>query len=289
MDIQVLLFRKGCARSDKKRDAGLAIPEDVTYLTGIKYAGGPENDLHIAYPKGTSFPLPTIVCFHGGGYVYGNADVYKYYCASLAERGFSVINFNYRLAPKHVFPTPLEDMNAVMEWAIRNKNEFFIDTDNIFIVGDSAGAQLASQYAAICTSPEYADIMGIHPPQGFKLRALGLNCGMYDTSMALGEKNPAISAYFTKKPEKFGRMLRVFDYICADYPPAFLISSPGDFLLSHCEPMARLINERGGTAEYRIYGDERTGHVFHVDMRDPYSNAANDDETEFFKKHLSYV
>ncbi|MBQ2601868.1 MAG: alpha/beta hydrolase [Oscillospiraceae bacterium] len=289
MDIQVLLFRKGCARSDKKRDAGLTIPEDVTYISGLKYAGGPENDLHVAYPKGAGSPLPTILSFHGGGYVYGSADVYKYYCASLARRGFTVINFNYRLAPDCIFPAPLEDTNAVMEWAIRNKDEFFIDTDNIFIVGDSAGAQLASQYAAICTSPEYADIMGIHPPQGFKLRALGLNCGMYDTSMALGEKNPAISAYFTKKPEKFGRMLRVFDYICADYPPAFLISSPGDFLLSHCEPMARLINERGGTAEYRIYGDEKTGHVFHVDMRSPCSKTANDDETEFFKKHLSYV
>ena len=289
MDIQVLLFRKGCARSDKKRDAGLTIPEDVTYISGLKYAGGPENDLHVAYPKGAGSPLPTILSFHGGGYVYGSADVYKYYCASLARRGFTVVNFNYRLAPDCIFPAPLEDTNAVMEWAIRNKNEFFIDTDNIFIVGDSAGAQLASQYAAICTSPEYADIMGIHPPQGFKLRALGLNCGMYDTSMALGEKNPAISAYFTKKPEKFGKMLRVLDYINADYPPAFLISSPGDFLLSHCEPMARLINERGGTAEYRIYGDERTGHVFHVDMRSPCSKTANDDETEFFKKHLSYV
>ena len=289
MDIQVLLFRKGCARSDKKRDAGLTIPEDVTYISGLKYAGGPENDLHVAYPKGAGSPLPTIISFHGGGYVYGSADVYKYYCASLARRGFTVVNFNYRLAPDCIFPAPLEDTNAVMEWAIRNKNEFFIDTDNIFIVGDSAGAQLASQYAAICTSPEYADIMGIHPPQGFKLRALGLNCGMYDTSMALGEKNPAISAYFTKKPEKFGKMLRVLDYINADYPPAFLISSPGDFLLSHCEPMARLINERGGTAEYRIYGDERTGHVFHVDMRSPCSKTANDDETEFFKKHLSYV
>lgn len=289
MDIQVLLFRKGCARSDKKRDAGLTIPEDVTYISGLKYAGGPENDLHVAYPKGAGSPLPTILSFHGGGYVYGSADVYKYYCASLARRGFTVVNFNYRLAPDCIFPAPLEDTNAVMEWAIRNKNEFFIDTDNIFIVGDSAGAQLASQYAAICTSPEYADIMGIHPPQGFKLRALGLNCGMYDTSMALGEKNPAISAYFTKKPEKFGKMLRVLDYINADYPPAFLISSPGDFLLSHCEPMARLINERGGTAEYRIYGDEKTGHVFHVDMRSPCSKTANDDETEFFKKHLSYV
>ena len=289
MDIQVLMFRKGCARSDKKRDAGLTIPEDITYLTGLKYAGGPENDLHVAYPKGASSPLPTIASFHGGGYVYGSADVYKYYCASLAQRGFTVINFNYRLAPDYTFPAPLEDMNAVMEWAIRNKDEYFIDTNNIFIVGDSAGAQLASQYAAIYTSPEYADIMGIYPPSGFTLRALGLNCGMFDTSMALVERNPAISAYFTDKPEKFGKMLRVLDYINADYPPSFLISSPGDFLLSHCEPMASLINGRGGAAEYRIYGDEKTGHVFHVDMRNPYSTTATDDETEFFKKHLSYV
>ena len=42
--------------------------------------------------------LPVIMSVHGGGWVYGDKDVYQWYCMNLAQRGFAVVNYSYRLA-----------------------------------------------------------------------------------------------------------------------------------------------------------------------------------------------
>ena len=284
MDIRITIFCKLCDKLAKRLGAGLEMPDGVEYVTGLRYGGSADNYLHVAYPKGADSPLPTIINFHGGGYVYGSPEKYRFYCAFLAQQGFTVINFNYRLAPKHAFPSPLEDMNAVMEWAVRNKDEYHIDLSNVFIVGDSAGAQLASQYAVICSNPEYSDIMGVRPPE-FTLRAVGLNCGIYDL-VTLYKVFPALSCYFSKEPEKLGEMLYPTNYIDSRYPPAFVLSAPGDFLLKCCEPMAELINEQGGTAKCRIYGTKESKHVFHLALNDEHAKKANGDEIEFFKEFI---
>ncbi len=288
MNLKAYLVRRGFAKSDAKRDAGLSIPEDVELFEALPYGEHKMHTLDVSRPKGAG-RLPLIVNVHGGGYVYGSTLPYRYYCASLAQRGFAVVSFNYRLAPEFKFPTPLYDLNSVMEWCFANAEKYGFDTDNIFMVGDSAGAQLASQYAAICTNPEYAKIMDIYPPEALRFGAIGLNCGMYDLGSFLNGRsgaNAIMDCYFTKKPERFGEKLRVLDYINADYPPSYLISSPGDFLLGCCEPMWSFLQSRGVEAEYKIYGDKSTGHVFHVNVRLPIGHEANDDETDFFRRHM---
>lgn len=287
MDKLAKKLRAEWAVNDAKRDEGLTRPEDIERFDGISYGPDSMHTLDLYRPKAAG-QLPLIVSVHGGGYVYGSTEVYQFYCMDLAQRGFAVVSFNYRLAPEHKFPTPLFDLNMVMEWVAAKACEYSLDLENIFMLGDSAGAQLASQYAAICTNPEYAAIMGIRPT-GLAIRALGLNCGMYDLAAHLQNKegpNGVMSCYFTDSPGDFGGKLDVLRYITADYPPAYLISSPGDFLLANCKPMAELLRSRGVEAEAKIYGDEDTGHVFHVDIRCEVGRQANDDETSFFKKHI---
>lgn len=275
------------AAGDAKRDAGLSTPEGIERFDGISYGQHAAHTLDVYRPKGAGV-LPLIVSVHGGGYVYGSTEVYQFYCMDLALRGFAVVSFNYRLAPEFKFPTPLFDLNRVMEWVQENAEKYSLDLENIFMLGDSAGAQLASQYAAISTNAEYAEIMGIRPT-GLAIRALGLNCGMYDLHSHLQNKegpNGVMSCYFTDSPEVFGEKLDVLSFITAGYPPAYLISSPGDFLLANCRPMAELLRSRGVEAEYRIYGGEDTGHVFHVDIRSEVGRQANDDEISFFINHI---
>lgn len=282
MNIQAFLFRKVFARSDAKRDKGLSIPEDIEYISSLPYGAG--LTLDVCYPKGTSAKRPTIVSFHGGGFVYGDAKLYSLYAASLAGRGFTVVNFNYRLAPDFKFPAPLLDASDVMRWMCANDDRYYIDLENVFFVGDSAGAQLASQFAAICSSREYADIMGIAQP-GIKLRAIALNCGMYDLQRAAAAGG-LMECYFTDDPAQFGRKLDVMNYIDANYPPAFVMSAHGDFLCGECEPMGAFLRSRGVETISVIYGDKSTGHVFHCDMRSEVGRKANDDEAKFFMRHV---
>lgn len=225
MSLSAKLLRLSFARSDAKRDAGLTVPNSIKYISDIPYGGNREyNTLDICFPRETEGLLPVIVSFHGGGYVYGSTKIYKFYCADLASRGFAVVNFNYRLAPEYRFPTPLYDMNAVMEWLVKNGADYHADANNVLLVGDSAGAQLASQYAAIVTNPVYAGIMGITPPK-FRLAALGLNCGMYDLERRAHDRTGISSVfadYFGPDPDSYGEQLKVLDYVTYRFPPPIL-------------------------------------------------------------------
>lgn len=288
MSVESFSFWFFASRSDAKRDRGLKTPEDIRRIDRIPY--GPDarwNTLDVYRPRGKAGKLPVIVNIHGGGYVYGSTKQYQFYCMGLAQRGFAVVSFNYHLAPKYKFPTPVRDTNLVMEWICRKAEIYGFDTDNVVIVGDSAGAQLASQYAVICTDPEYAKIMEITPPE-FSLRAVGLNCGMYDLKKRAGEipGNKLMIDYFTKDPSVYGKKLDVLSHVTEKFPPAYLLSAKGDFLVEQCRPMAELLRSKGVPCEYRIYGDEKTGHVFHLDMRSDLARKANDEEIAFIREHL---
>ena len=285
MSFSSFMFRKMCTKSDAKRDAGLTIPDGVMYMRDIRYGRNKKyHTLDICWPVGAE-KLPVIISVHGGGYVYGSKEVYQFYCASLAEKGFTVINFNYRLAPEYKFPAPLEDLTLVIKWMMANKDDYPIDTENVFLVGDSAGAQIISQYGAIYSNRAYRKIMDFKKPK-ITIRGLGFCCGTYDIKTELDETGAKglLRDYFTSKPEKFGEKLNVLKYITNDYPPVYMFSSKGDFLQEAVEPMADLLKDRGGKCKYKIYGTKSTGHVFHVNMNDKYGAEANEDQIEFFKK-----
>lgn len=287
MRLNTLLFRLGCAWSDRKRDRGLTTPDDVTRQDGIVY--GPDRKHHtldLYRPKQAEGRLPVIVSVHGGGYIYGSTVQYQFYCMHLAQLGFAVVNFNYRLAPKYKFPAPLEDTNRVLAWVCANADEQGLDPENVFLVGDSAGAQIACQYAVICSNPAYEKLMDVHPPR-FRLGAVGLNCGVYDvTELVRDPHNSIAREYLGKDPDVFGEQLDVLKFVTGDFPPTYLLSAKGDFLLSCCRPMEELLRSRGVETACKIYGGETNGHVFHIDQRSAPGREANRDETDFFRAHL---
>ena len=120
MSLDSIMFNLRASKSDKIRDAAIALPEGVTECRNISYGSFDHwNLLDVYYPAGTTEPLPTIVSIHGGGYVYGSKEIYRRYGMDMAKRGFAFVNFNYRLAPKWKFPTPLHDTNAVLNWSAK--------------------------------------------------------------------------------------------------------------------------------------------------------------------------
>jgi len=286
---RVLKMRADWAASDAKRDEGLVEPEDVTAYKDIVYAtrGEEELRLDIYIPGNADVVLPTIINVHGGGYFYGDKELYRFYCMDLARRGYAVVNFDYRLSPEHIFPDALNDINAVCEWVMINGSDYKCDTGNVCMIGDSAGAQLTAHYATIQSNDKYADLIGIHKPEGFSLRAISLACGMYDL-VARGKSErdkQLIRDYLGENTGLDDPRLRYLDYINSDYPPAYLFTAVYDFLNDQCEPMFNLLLDRGVNAEMAVYGKEEDAymmHVFHVDMKLTESTVANDDQIDFF-------
>ena len=291
MSFQSVMFNIGATINDYKRDKAIPLPEGITQCRNISYGShGKWNLLDVYYPDGTTAPLPTIVSIHGGGYVYGSKEIYRRYGMDMARRGFAFVNFNYRLAPKWRFPTPLWDTNSVMEWICKNAVRYHLDPSCIIIVGDSAGAQLASQYAAIATNPAYAAAFRMTVPD-ITLRALGLNCGMYNPKVFLANGTTGITRdYMGKTADLEDPCLQILEAIGSNYPAAHITTAHHDFLKEHAKPMYDFLTEQGIRCKLDIYGSEddaTIGHVFHVTINTPEAIRCNDDAAVFFHNVLA--
>ena len=88
------IIRREFKKGDDIRDAGLTAPDDVIRYKDIAYGKDSAMQVLDVYrPKDTEGNLPVIVSVHGGGWVYGDKELYQYYCMSIAQRGFAVVNF----------------------------------------------------------------------------------------------------------------------------------------------------------------------------------------------------
>ncbi|HHT96414.1 MAG TPA: alpha/beta hydrolase [Clostridiales bacterium] len=108
---------------------------------------GEENDIdvRIFLPNSKKNKKKAIIFFHGGGWVVGNIDTYSKICDNMAKQtGHIVVSVDYRLAPENKFPKGLEDCYTVTQEIFSDKRFFNIDLDDITIVGDSAGGNLAA-------------------------------------------------------------------------------------------------------------------------------------------------
>lgn len=287
-------IRRDWGANDAIRDAGLTTPDDITRYDNIPY--GPEpvaNLLDIYCPKGTSSALPAIINIHGGGWVYGDKELYQHYSMRLAQRGFTVINFNYRLAPEHPYPAAIKDIEAVFRHVWEIADDYFIDRNNIFAVGDSAGGQLCHQMCAALTNPEYAKLCGLSFPEGFHINAVALNCGMYffpATKLFSPAKITMIGDYLTADYRKFLPQLKVLKNMTPDFPPSFVMGAVNDGLTVMMKPLCRRMKKLGIEHESHVYGtkdQKEIGHVFHVNCKLELAAKCNDDECEFFRRHMN--
>lgn len=89
--------------------------------------------------------FPVLLFFHGGGWVTGNINSYDRVCTNLAKyTNHTVISVDYRLAPEHKFPAGLHDCYAVAREIFLNSALLEVSTDEITLIGDSAGGNLAA-------------------------------------------------------------------------------------------------------------------------------------------------
>lgn len=276
------------------RDAGVIDPEDVVRCTDLPYGKQEDNLLDVYYPAGTTAKLPTILSIHGGGWFYGSKELYSHYCLRLAKRGFTVVNFDYRLAPEHRYPAPVEDTFQVMQWMQAHGEAYHMDLNNVFVVGDSAGGQIAFQALTILTNPKYAALCGLTPPENFSVRACGLNCGAYfippfNRFLTPEKASILFKFYFPEDYLPIVPQLRTHKYITKRFPPAFVMTSGNDYLKIMASPLYLLLRAKGVPARLKIFGtkkDKELGHVFHLNCKLPQADVCNDMQCQFFRDHM---
>jgi acetyl esterase/lipase len=121
------------------------VPADVTTTEHYATAADGAQVKMRWFAKDGAAPGSAVLFFHGGGYIFGHIDLFdgplsRYVSAS----GVPMLSVEYRRAPEHPFPTPLEDAYAALRWLHDHVSELGVDPDRIGVMGDSAGGGMAA-------------------------------------------------------------------------------------------------------------------------------------------------
>lgn len=107
--------------------------------------GAPDVMVRIYQPETRPDTLPALLWIHGGGYVLGDVEGDDLKAKSMAlALNCVVASVEYRLAPEHPFPAPLEDCYAALKWLAGSAKQFGVNPARIAIGGASAGGGLAA-------------------------------------------------------------------------------------------------------------------------------------------------
>jgi acetyl esterase/lipase len=112
---------------------------NITYAT----ANNTELKLDLYLPRDRSVPLPTLILFHGGGWVAGQKERNVLWLLPYLSMGWAVVNVEYRIAPYSLAPTAVEDCRCALRWATYNAQRYNLDASRFVLTGTSAGGHLA--------------------------------------------------------------------------------------------------------------------------------------------------
>jgi acetyl esterase len=117
---------------------------DLTIRDERMPVNGGAIGVRIYTPRGAG-PFPVLHFFHGGGWVFGDLETHDALCRDLCvQGGHLVVSIDYRLAPEHPFPIPVQDCLASLSWIKENATRLGGDEDCIVLCGDSSGGNLAA-------------------------------------------------------------------------------------------------------------------------------------------------
>lgn len=278
-------FDKGAVEIARKLEKH--VPSGVNAILNQQYRLQ-DNDAHldVFYPQtfqSSNAILPTIVWVHGGAWISGDKSHVSNYLKILASKGYTTVGVGYSIAPEHQYPMPLIQMNDAIAYLQKHAKRLHIDTGRIILAGDSAGAQIAAQVAAMTTNPAYAAELGLRPTlQPNQLKAALLNCGGYDTSLlnfngSFGSFLQTVMWSYSGTKDfltdpKF-KSFSVLNHLTPDFPPAFITAGNADPLAPQSVTLAKKLTQIGVRTDTLFYPKEHSPpleheYQFNLDLAD---------------------
>jgi acetyl esterase/lipase len=278
------VFEKGGAETAAEMERH--VPEGVSISEQLDLASTPEGSTFDVFrPAGETAALPTILWIHGGAWISGDKRDVAPYLRILAGDGYTTVGLNYTVAPEAVYPTAVDQLNSTIAYILDHASELGVDTDQIVLAGDSAGAQLASELAVLATSPEFETLTGITSAlSADQVKATVLNCGVYEldgmaklTGIGAWGFKIALWAYTGTKDwsqEPSGALMSTLEFATADFPTTYISGGNGDALTwIQSVPMADRLEELGVDVTRLFYAADHEPalpheYQFHLDGAD---------------------
>ncbi|SDH88116.1 alpha/beta hydrolase [Agrococcus jejuensis] len=207
-------------------------------------------------PTGASGPLPTQVWLHGGGF-YAGAMVEilnDRLCARRTlESGVQLCSLEYRLAPEHRYPAPIEDAIAALRALADEPERFGVDASRLGIGGNSAGAAIAASTALHLRDVAHPTLHHVDlevPPTA--MRKVGASSVDFSQGFGLDEMETIVDLYLGPDgaTDAYASPLDVEDL--TGLPPTLIMAAEFDPLRDAGVEYAERLREAGVPVELLV-------------------------------------
>jgi len=232
-----MLFSVSFARAQATNETLLKIADRYWMQPDVVYAAANNTPLKLDvwYPRDSTTPTPTLVYIHGGGWIFGSKEGSVYQLLPYLEKGWRVVNVEYRMASNSLAPAAVEDTRCALRWIFRNAKQYNFDKSKIVLTGHSAGGHLSlitgmlpggtpldnNCYASEKYGDEKIKVAGIVNWYGIT--------DVFDVIQGANLKNYAAMWMGSRKDAaEIARQVSPLTYVRADLPPVITIHGDKD-------------------------------------------------------------
>ena len=284
--------------TDQAQDSTAMLPPELVTQVGSvedRTLAGPGGPLPVRiYRPDVAGPVPTVVFFHGGGFVFCNLNTHDSQVRQICRDAEAVVvSVDYRLAPENAFPAGVEDCLWATHWAAEHIGELGGDPTLLGVAGDSAGGNLAAVVAQQCreTGPVLTAQLLIYPVTDLREETADLYPSMREhstdgillteASMTWFHENYAAAREVQLDP----RCSPILAEDLSDLPVAIVGVAEYDPLCDEGVAYAEKLREAGVPVELRSY-DSLTHGFFGMGLISPASAAAATELCALFRDAL---
>lgn len=248
------------------------VAEKITVMRDLTYVSAfPKNKYDLYLPKnGESKGL--VVWLHGGFFIAGDKIGVENVCATIASRGYHVAAINYAVAPENKYPDAIKQTDEAVKHILEAHAQ--LKGKKTVIAGDSAGGNIAVQYAALATNDALKKEMKINPVlERGDLKGAVLVCAPIDVAELKGVNKfldkllPIFGRAYYGKGKWYGcdkfKSTRVYEFIDGDFPPAFITDGNNVSFENQNKKLVKLLNNYGVYNEGVFFNEEEYGKVNH--------------------------
>jgi acetyl esterase/lipase len=279
---------------DNKILSKQTLPKNIIEIANIPYIadGHKGHLLDVYYPDNLEGPFPVIIDIHGGGFLYGYKEMNKLFDYHLAKKGFIIFNLNYRLAFNDIKITDqIQDIINALNWIGNNMHTWPINKNKIYLMGESAGAYLATMAVAVSKSERLQNILKTYNPN-IHINALAIINGFMEWTRSeikyWGMRSMILEKGYKKQEYYQNLILKNIPEI-KSLPPVFVTTNGDDELEFMTFYFVKILEKN--KLEHCFYYLEKNrrkklGHMFNIlypNLEE--SIKLNDAMLEYLKQH----
>lgn len=207
-------------------------------------------------------PAPGVLLIHGGGWRTGNKSLMSPMAEKLADAGYVVMAAEYRLSLEAAYPAAVDDLYQALDWMIDHAGEYAIDTNNLVVMGCSAGGQLAALIGTTYNKPDIFNEQ-VHRRHRRHISAIvdidGILAFRHPDSQEGTMASQWLGGTYEEKPDVWREASALY-HVDGDTPPTLFLASMYPRFLAGREDYCKALKPFGTRTETKFF--EEAPHSF---------------------------